>query len=164
MTEDDERVEMEYSDLKQAIVDGDPDAFRAELERANEAGTLDTDEDLLHTAATFGEVEMARALVEAGVPLDERDHEGKTPLHLALETGSDEVATLLVEQGADPNAADDHGNGPLWRAVFDGNVSMAESLVEAGADPDHANDAGKSPRDLAEEYDVAELLSALQTD
>ena len=75
---------------------------------------------------------VARA-VEAGVALDVRDPDGRTPLHLAAAVNAVEAARALLDRGADPNALDRFGVAPLFRAVFDDHVAMVELLRAHGA-------------------------------
>lgn len=160
-TSEDERVDLDYSEIEKAIIHGDWDTFSAEIESADVTQRRENGENLLHTAAVFGETKMAGELIEQGVDISASDGEGKTPLHLALEEQNHDVATVLVENGVDLAVEDIYGNQPLWRAVFKGDVEMVALLVEHGADPTHENDNGKSPLDLAREYDIPELVEIL---
>ncbi|XP_049769388.1 ankyrin repeat and protein kinase domain-containing protein 1-like [Schistocerca cancellata] len=64
----------------------------------------------LHVAASRGDVEAARLLVQAGVAVDARSTlQQWTPLHVAAERGSVAVARLLLGANADPNARDGGG-------------------------------------------------------
>ena len=56
--------------------------------------------------------EKVAALIEAGVPLDERD-EGETALHWAVSRRYVEIVAMLVKAGADPNVADNDGCTPM---------------------------------------------------
>lgn len=51
----------------------------------------------LHDAVWHGHMDAARALVEAGAPLDLRTHAGLTPRELALLYGYDDIAQFLAE-------------------------------------------------------------------
>jgi ankyrin repeat protein len=124
----------------------------------------------LHWAAAAGDVERARALVEAAAPLDARvesalapvAERGETPLHLACAAGELEVVRLLLQQGADPDACSLRGARPLHRAI--GHPGAAAALVAAGADLDAADGAGRTPLHwlaaCPQEETAALLLSA----
>ncbi len=60
---------------------------------------------------------MARALVEAGVDVEQRDPAtGKTALHVAVERGHARVVEYLLRQGASPTAESHSGETPLGLA------------------------------------------------
>jgi uncharacterized protein len=82
---------------------------------------------------------IARALIDAGAPVDGRPGERETPLITAASYGDAEVAHVLVEAGADleATAAPDAGGVPggtalLHAAVF-GMTGVLDVLVSAGA-------------------------------
>ena len=51
-------------------------------------------------------------LLAAGLSLEERDHEGRTPLHAAAESAAEATMAALVAAGADPGALDNRGRTP----------------------------------------------------
>src|SRR5689334_20979821 len=52
-------------------------------------------------------------LLDAGSPIDERDHRGYAPLMLAAYAGNFEAVDLLLTRGANPNTEDLFGNTVL---------------------------------------------------
>jgi ankyrin repeat protein len=88
----------------------------------------------LHAAACRGQIEAVRELVDAtesaGVNLDLRTQDGKTPLLWASWHEQVEIVQLLLNKGADPLRPDHAGNTPL-------SVSLA---LEAEADTFEARD------------------------
>lgn len=83
--------------------------------------------------------ELARALLDAGAPVDGTPGEQETPLITAASYGDAAVALVLIEAGADleARAADDSGGVPggtalLHAAVF-GMTDVVDALVAAGA-------------------------------
>jgi ankyrin repeat protein len=56
---------------------------------------------LIIIAAMYGSVDVARWLLENGVPVDTRRNNGTIPLHCAADSGNREKASLLLEGGAE---------------------------------------------------------------
>jgi hypothetical protein len=55
----------------------------------------------------------------AGLPMDTRDHQGRTPLRYAVELQDEEVVALLLNGGADPYATDAEGTTPVgWQERY----------------------------------------------
>ncbi len=75
------------------------------------------------------QIEMARTLIELGVPLEARDDLGWTAL---MGCNSPELARLLLAHGANPNVRDEEGTTPLL-STNDDRVALI--LLRAGADP-----------------------------
>ena len=82
---------------------------------------------------------VARALIEAGAPVDGRPGDTETPLMTAASYGDAEVARALIDGGADldARATEDAGGVPggtalLHAAVF-GMTAVVDVLVAAGA-------------------------------
>jgi ankyrin repeat protein len=106
----------------------------------------------IHAAATAGDVERVRALLDAEPDLVyRRDRAGGMPLHRAVAAGAREVINLLLDRGADIHAL--HGSGPgnergyaavdfqpidlaLWTGPFWGvrrDIETARLLLSRGA-------------------------------
>lgn len=90
---------------------------------------------------------LARALIEAGAPVDGEPGEPETPLITAASYGDAAVARTLIEAGADidARAASDAGGVPggtalLHAAVF-GMTGVIDVLVAAGARPQSVEEA-----------------------
>ena len=94
---------------------------------------------------------IVRSLVAAGVPINARDDEGRTPLHKA--TGGDwanvTAVRALLELGADIDPVDGYGQTPLHIAANNGAVECLAALLAAGADPLRLDATGHTPVDLA---------------
>ena len=126
--------------------------------------SLSGSERELLAAARSGDVDRARAALDAGASPQVTDRRGHTPLHVAAWHGRLSVARALVRAGADVNArAGDSGETPLHFAVRANRPDMALLLLGAGArsslrtldrsEPDirgQRHPGGLSARDLAE--------------
>lgn len=82
---------------------------------------------------------VARALLEAGAPVDGNPEARETPLITAASYGDASVARALIEAGADINAVSAPNSGgvpsgtPLQHAAVYGMTSVLDVLVAAGA-------------------------------
>lgn len=101
---------------------------------------------LLHGAAAYGHVEMARWLIERGNMVNAVTVEMITPLMQAAMAGQTEAARLLIAKGANLEARNSKGRTALILVGREqGGVEMARLLLDAGADID----AGDGSRDTA---------------
>jgi uncharacterized protein len=116
----------------------------------------------LHDAASDGNLEKARALIDEGAVLDEQSNRGETPLILATLAGEKGVVELLIEKGAAIDGRNAGGFTPLHAAAYAGDTAIADLLIVKGADVNDAqNKSGVTPLFPAVEEDhreVAELL------
>lgn len=95
-------------------------------------------------AARNGDLEVLRALLEAGADADRHDHDGVTALIMAAAYGNVDIVRMLLERGADPRArarggitalSNAAGGGALFD-ITDGpalgtcNVETVRALVE----------------------------------
>jgi ankyrin repeat protein len=123
------RIKMEHwRDHEQALPLGYIAMLRFDHERLGLPG------DLPGTGA------VAKALIDAGAPVDLDPGDKETPLITAASYGDAEVAKVLIDAGADLNvrSAPDSGGVPggtalLHAAVF-GMTDVLDLLVEAGAE------------------------------
>ena len=56
---------------------------------------------------------MMETLIKAGVNVNAKDANKRTPLHIAALYNRKDVVALLIENGADVNAEDAEGNKPM---------------------------------------------------
>jgi len=99
----------------------------------------------LHWAASHGQADLARKLLDAGADVSALDLIGRTPLHVAVE--HPELVKILLANGADVNARDVFRETPLHLAVrYRQSVAL---LLEAGADVSARDAVGDTPLDKA---------------
>jgi hypothetical protein len=101
----------------------------------------------LISAATFGNTEIARALIEAGVDLNLTNDEGSTALLTAAFLCRSEIVQMLLEHGADLNVRNNAGATALdsvsapfdeVRPVYDMVITaLAMESVELNLDYDY---------------------------
>jgi ankyrin repeat protein len=88
----------------------------------------------LTESAFQGELEEVRQLVSAGVSVNVRDTEQRTPLMWAAFNGHTPVASFLLEQGAEVDAKDNNGRTALMYASSGPFQEIVELLLKNGAD------------------------------
>ncbi|HVX12573.1 MAG TPA: ankyrin repeat domain-containing protein [Pirellulales bacterium] len=100
---------------------------------------------LLAIALYRGYREMSLFLIDAGTPLDTKQHLGRTLLHEAAHGGDAELIRVLIARGLDVNAADEHCQDiPLeFAAGYDKREAVA-ALIEAGADVNYQESSGRT--------------------
>src|SRR5205814_911430 len=72
--------------------------------------------------------EVARAVLEAGAPVNAGQQEGWTPLMEAVLHDDVEIAKMLLARGADPKAQNDAGKSAIGLAADRANVEMLKLL------------------------------------
>ncbi len=83
-------------------------------------------------------------LVNSGIPVDTRDHYGKTTLMWAVVNENIKMAEFLILKGADVNASDGEGTTVLMWAVVTGNPATVSLLIDNGADINRKDMYGKT--------------------
>ncbi|MCD7937282.1 MAG: ankyrin repeat domain-containing protein, partial [Tannerellaceae bacterium] len=101
----------------------------------------------LHIAATNGDIEIVRLLVEAKANINITDTWKRTALICAIESGHLEIAKYLIENGADitktagtyASAGLTDRSVPEYAIKANAPVSFIDYLIQKGADPNHIN-------------------------
>jgi len=100
----------------------------------------------LIAAIDTGDAAAAKAALAAGANANALDAAGRP---------------LLARAGAKLDARDSEQATPLLWAI-NGDAAAAQVLVELGADPDLPPQAGESPRKIAMQREMKDLLAAMQ--
>lgn len=106
----------------------------------------------LLAAADSGNMEVVKAMLAKGLPVDVRDRDEWTPLMLAALQGHDKTVALLLERGADIEARDVNGTTALMAAASSGWLSVVKRLMKAGADMEIEDNAGETALYMAEQF------------
>ena len=97
------------------------------------AAAEDDDRNPLHRAASAGQINLVRQLLEANAyPIDLPDSLGWTPLIIAASAGHCEVVAYLVERGANVQAVTANSQSALHFACGKGHLEVVKLLVDNG--------------------------------
>jgi ankyrin repeat protein len=118
----------------------------------------------LHLAAYFGQLEVARMLLERGADPNAVAANGSrvTPLHSAVSARHRDLAGLLLALGASANAVQKGGWTPLHAAAHNGDEAIVDLLLLRCADATRPSDDGRTPPDMADEGGHAALADMLR--
>lgn len=92
-----------------------------------------------------GSAEVARMFIQAGLPLEDANSFGQTPLESAMSDGESALPRVqaLIEAGANINATHDHGYTVFMSAVGSNRYpALLRLLVASGADPHAISEFG----------------------
>lgn len=98
----------------------------------------------LSSAALFGEVAVARYLLDNGADPNKIEERGSVALHNAAKSGNAEVVDLLLSRGARVDIAVTHGT-PLHIAASYGNTGALKILLDHHADPNRVSEVSGTP-------------------
>ncbi|MDR2548222.1 MAG: ankyrin repeat domain-containing protein [Rickettsiales bacterium] len=131
-----------------------------EVENINVNVRYDGKRPLLHWAAQNGNIGIVEALLKKeGIKVNMQNTYGRTPLHYAAQNGRiGTVEALLKKEGIDVNVQDTYGMTPLHFAAQNGHTEAIKTLLTGGGDPSLQNNRGETPRDLATDKNVKQLL------
>lgn len=88
----------------------------------------------LHVAATAGNLEIVKKLVELGIDINQRGGTLKgSALDRAASEGHVPIVKYLLDAGAEVDVSEPERN-PLFAAIYGGHLSVVEVLVENGID------------------------------
>ena len=104
----------------------------------------------LHAAAAAGNVAEIEKLAGAGVRLEDKDGNSRTPLHVAVFMGKRDAARALLRLGANPNTLDGQRYDIITIASVANDVPMLKLAIEGGA----------SAKNITSPYDGTALIAA----
>ena len=85
----------------------------------------------VHAAAASRNLDVLRAVLEAGGDPNVPQQQGFVPLHEAASSGNREMAELLIKHGANPRLANEAGKTSIDLATEKGHADLAAYLTEA---------------------------------
>lgn len=125
-----------FTDINTWVRLGRIDKVTAFLEKNPELiRTPNADGELpIHHAASCGEIEMTKFLLERGSELNAKATNGATSLHFAAACGELEMVQFLLERRAEIDPKDNKGFTPIMIAKLGEFADVVEALKAAGAD------------------------------
>jgi ankyrin repeat protein len=120
-------------------------------------------EDDLLKAASNGEIEKVRSLLNKGAKVNAKDKDGVTALMWASEKGQTEIVNILLSKGAEVNARENNsGMTALMVAAAEGHTAIVEALLAKGADVNAKDyNLGATPLMGAAEYGYLNIIRTL---
>ena len=119
----------------------------------------------LSSGAQIGNIDVVRALLDLGAPVDQGEDVdgGPTALDRAVLGNNLEIAKLLIQHHANVNHRDNDGMTPvLYAASIDfGDSEMIDLLLNSGAKREARTREGLTALDLARKYEHTDLVPSL---
>lgn len=112
-------------------------------------------------AADNNNLDLVRALISAGVPVDFQDQYQDTALMYAADRGHLELVKYLIRNGANIDHIRAMGHTPLMRAIMYNHFQVVRYLIEAGANLDIRDFNGETALMLASAFNSPEIFKEL---
>ena len=116
----------------------------------------------LMSAAGWGVLPLAEALLDRGCDIHERDNKGMTAIMNAAYSGKIEMMKFLMARGGEIHDKDAEGKTVLMYAAEGGKKEMVDFLTGLGATLEGRTADGKDIRDLAQKSLRKEGLPAIE--
>ena len=116
-----------------------------------------------HKAARTNDTILLKRGLDAGIPVDSRDENGRTALLIATHGNAVDAARLLIAAGADVNAKDQIEDSPYLYAGAEGRLDILKMTVEAGADLKSVNRYGGTALTPAAHHGHVDVVRFLLT-
>jgi len=92
-----------------------------------------------------GDLIALQRAIARGDDVNDRDHDGRSPLLQSVVDGNVAIAVELIKNGADVNAQDKDLESPLHFAAREHQVELASLLLRHGARVDVQDSQGNTP-------------------
>ncbi|CAL4201706.1 unnamed protein product [Meganyctiphanes norvegica] len=154
-------------DLWQAAQDGDLERVNKELGKGTSPlwqNPAVKGMTAIHAASEMNNVDIVKALLDAGVDIDLQDKGGCTALYWAAVSSSQAVATMLIQRGANVDLPDDEGQTPLIVSIYsfdDNAINTVKVLLDGKANVNLVEDGDWTALHVAAELDKADIVQAL---
>lgn len=104
-------IEKPKIDIQMAIISGNLEAVKQHIEAGTDINMKDamSGSTPLITAASFGKIDISKALIDAGADLSVKNNDGSNALHVAAFFCRIEIVQMLIDAGADKTALNNYG-------------------------------------------------------
>ncbi len=89
-------------------------------------------ESLAHIAANNNNIHFMKAVIDAGLPVNDYDCDGFTPLHRAIQSNAYNIVGFLLKQGVDIDVRSQQGETALQYAIKHFNLDGCRSWLNQG--------------------------------
>lgn len=104
------------------------------IQRLVDSVTNDDKETALHVAASFGQLEICRILLDAGIKKEKRNNRNATAIFVAAENDQTAAMKLLYEEGAKFKFSKENRQILLLRTIEKNELDSVEFLISKGAE------------------------------
>ena len=115
----------------------------------------------LQLAASRGEIELIKEIIDEGADINETNKHGKTALMLAAGNGRLEAVHLLLKLNAAIDAQEVDGMTALMMAASDGKSDAVKALIDNGANVNVTNNYGATAITNAAFFNHLESVKAI---
>ena len=104
-------IEKPKIDLQMAVISGNLEAVKQHIEAGTDINQKEamSGSTALISAASFGKIEIAKALIDAGADLSAKNNDGSNALHVAAFFCRIEIVQLLIDAKADKTILNNYG-------------------------------------------------------
>jgi ankyrin repeat protein len=135
------------------------------LKKYLEFGSSSEQESLLIfiNSMNFGDIEIAKFLIECGADANIQDDNGDVPLGFACVSGNYKMVQLLCENGANVNIRDSNGDTYLMNACRENNIELVKVLLNGKVHIDalSENELGRTALIMACRKENVEIVKLL---
>ena len=142
-----------YPQARIALQSNHMDCFELFMKHGLDIKKRGISDNLIHTAAWQGNVKIAKYILDAGIPIDQRNSHKETALIIAINNNQYEMMEYLLSKGANPNLQDKYGNTSLhYVAKSSSNKEMINicNRYKEKLDFTIKNNEGETPREVGE--------------
>ncbi|PRP78870.1 hypothetical protein PROFUN_01043 [Planoprotostelium fungivorum] len=131
--------------------------YEAAMEAQQEASSYN---DLHACSFTDTDVVELASIIETATTamINQKDHNGNTPLIWAASEGRFDIAEALIDQGCNINAQNYNGETALFLAAGRGHIQMVDLLLLNTANPNICDLNGASPMHMAASIGRSDIL------
>jgi tetratricopeptide (TPR) repeat protein len=121
-----------------------------------------TGPDTLKFAASSGQADVVKVILERGIDVNIKDDSGRTALSFAAENGQTRIVQILRVASADLNAKDENGKTALIYAAINGHDDTVKMLLDLGVDVNARDNIGETAFIYAAETGRADIVPLLK--